>query len=303
MHSSSVELLRDAGFLVIASVPARPCVAGKACEVGNGASGVRGEDSRYTERMSCNGLLSWPAPTDAGLACCFRRGWVIAVRPISVRANQSGRDAIPHAMADEKQKSELWLIRHGETEWSLSGAHTSFTDLPLTEHGREQAMRLQPILGKTSFGLVLTSPRTRARVTAQLAGLGVGAQVDGDLQEWNYGVYEGKSTPEIRKEHPGWNVWKDPITGGETLTQVALRAQCVIERCLARGGRCALFAHAHIFRILAGVWCGALDVTPEALARSGAFGEHLGLSTASVSVLGFERDTRVISRWNELPPA
>ena len=206
-------------------------------------------------------------------------------------------------MADEKQKSELWLIRHGETEWSLSGAHTSFTDLPLTEHGREQAMRLQPILGKTSFGLVLTSPRTRARVTAQLAGLGVGAQVDGDLQEWNYGVYEGKSTPEIRKEHPGWNVWKDPITGGETLAQVALRAQCVIERCLAHGGRCALFAHAHIFRILAGVWCGALDVSPEALARSGAFGEHLGLSTASISVLGFERDTRVISRWNELPPA
>ncbi len=206
-------------------------------------------------------------------------------------------------MTDEKSKTELWLMRHGETEWSLSGAHTSFTDLPLTEHGREQASRLQPVLAGTHFDLVLTSPRTRAKVTAELAGLGAGAVVDDNLQEWNYGVYEGKSTPDIRREHPGWNVWKDPITGGETLTEVATRAQAVIERCLEHGGRCALFAHAHIFRILAGVWCGPLDTVPAALARSGAFGEHLGLSTASLSVLGFERDTRVISRWNELPPA
>ncbi len=204
-------------------------------------------------------------------------------------------------MADAK-KNELWLIRHGETEWSLSGAHTSYTDLPLTEHGREQAKRLLPVLKGTEFDLVLTSPRTRARVTAELAGLGAAAEVEDNLQEWKYGVYEGKSTPDIRKEHPGWNVWKDPIPGGETLTEVAVRAQAVIERCIAHGGRCALFAHAHIFRILGGVWCGPLDTVPAVLARSGAFGEHLGLSTASISVLGFERETRVIHRWNEMPP-
>ena len=162
---------------------------------------------------------------------------------------------------------------------------------------------MEPVLANQTFDLVLTSPRTRAKVTAELAGLGDGAIVEPNLQEWNYGVYEGKSTPDIRREHPGWNVWQDPITGGESLAEVAMRAQSVIERCLDHGGRCALFAHAHIFRVLAGVWCGALDTTPEALARSGALGEHLGLSTASISVLGFERDRRVISRWSELPAA
>lgn len=204
-------------------------------------------------------------------------------------------------MAD--QKSELWLIRHGETEWSKSGAHTSFTDLPLTDHGREQAERLKPVLAQVDFDLVLTSPRQRAQDTAQLAGKAEGAEIEPNLQEWNYGVYEGKSTPQIRQEHPGWNVWRDPITGGESLHQVALRAQAVIDRCLSHGGRCALFAHAHIFRILGGVWTGSTeDVTPEQIAQAGGFGEHLALSTASISVLGFERDTRVISRWNELPP-
>ena len=201
------------------------------------------------------------------------------------------------------KKTELWLMRHGETEWSLSGAHTSYTDLPLTEHGREQSARLRPVLAKQPFDLVLTSPRQRARMTAELAGLASGAMTDDNLQEWNYGVYEGRSTPDIREMQPGWNVWSDPITGGESLTEVATRAQAVIERCLDHGGRCALFAHAHIFRILAGVWCGPLDTVPETLARSASFGAHLGLSTASISVLGFERDTRVISRWNELPPA
>lgn len=206
-------------------------------------------------------------------------------------------------MADDKTKTELWLMRHGETAWSLSGAHTSYTDLPLTDHGREQSARLRPVLAKQPFDLVLTSPRQRARSTAELAGLGDAALVDNNLQEWNYGRYEGKSTADIRKTEPGWNVWTDPITDGEPLKDVATRAQAVIERCLEHGGRCALFAHAHIFRILAGVWCGPLDTVPQTLARSGAFGAHLALSTASISVLGLERDTRVISRWNELPPA
>ena len=199
-------------------------------------------------------------------------------------------------MPDSTPKTELWLIRHGETEWSLSGAHTSFTDLPLTEHGREQAGCLAPVLAKTSFDLVLVSPRQRARTTAELAGLGARAEVEPDLQEWAYGVYEGKSTAQIRETEPGWNVWTSPITGGETLEQVAARAQKVIDRCAAHGGRCALIAHAHIFRVLAGVWLGA------GAGQNGGFGEHLSLSTASISVLGLERETRVIKKWNELPP-
>ena len=198
-------------------------------------------------------------------------------------------------MADDKKRSELWLIRHGETEWSLSGAHTSYTELPLTEHGREQAKSLAPVLAKIDFDLVLTSPRQRAQETAKLAGIHERAEMEPNLQEWNYGVYEGKSTPDIRKTEPDWNVWTSPITGGETLQQVSTRAQAVIDRCVTHGGRCALFAHAHIFRILAGVWVGPGN------AQNGSFGEHLGLSTASISVLGFERTTRVISRWNELP--
>lgn len=197
-------------------------------------------------------------------------------------------------MSDSTSKpAELWLIRHGETEWSKSGAHTSYTDLPLTDHGREQAARLAPVLADVAFDLVLTSPRQRAVETARLAGVHGAAQVEPNLQEWNYGIYEGKSTPQIREEHPGWNVWKDPITGGESLEEVAARAAKVIDRCIAHGGRCALFAHAHIFRILTGVW----------VEQGGGFGERLALSTASISVLGWERTTRVISRWNELPPA
>ena len=190
----------------------------------------------------------------------------------------------------EKGAAELWLFRHGETEWSLNGKHTSVTDLPLTAHGREQARALAAVVAKTRFALVLTSPRQRARDTAELAGA-AGAQVETNLQEWNYGSFEGLSTPEIQATHPGWNVWRSEITGGETLAEVAARAQLVIDRCLAHGGHCALFAHAHIFRVLAGVWVEA----------GGEFGERLALSTATVSVLGWERSTRVISRWNSAP--
>ncbi len=186
--------------------------------------------------------------------------------------------------------AELWLFRHGETEWSLNGKHTSYTDLPLTEHGREQARALAPVLAKVHFDLVLCSPRQRARDTATLAAA-PDAQIEPNLQEWNYGAFEGLSTPEIQATHPGWNVWKSEITGGESLEEVAARAQKVIDRCIAHGGKCALFAHAHIFRILAGVWVG----------QGGGFGEHLSLSTATVSVLGWERQTRVITRWNQAP--
>ncbi len=187
--------------------------------------------------------------------------------------------------------TELWLFRHGETEWSLNGKHTSYTELQLTEHGREQAKALAPVLAKHHFDLVLTSPRVRSRVTAELAGVGGQAVVEPNLQEWNYGAFEGLSTQEIQATHPNWSVWHEPITGGESLEQVSVRAQAVIDRCLANGGTCALFAHAHIFRILAGVW----------VQQGGGLGERLGLSTATVSVLGWEHGTRVITHWNESP--
>ena len=186
--------------------------------------------------------------------------------------------------------AELWLIRHGETEWSKNGKHTSYTDLSLTDHGREQAAALKPALAAVHFDLVLTSPRHRAQVTAELAGMS-NAQIEPNLQEWNYGAFEGLSTPEIQATLPGWDVWTADITGGETLEQVAARARLVIDRCLANGGRCALFAHAHIFRILAAVW----------VEQEGRFGERLGLSTATISVLGWEHGRHVITRWNQVP--
>ena len=193
-------------------------------------------------------------------------------------------------MGTNNTPAELWLIRHGETEWSKNGKHTSYTDLPLTDHGREQAAALKPALAAVSFDLVLTSPRQRAQTTAQLAGM-TNPEIEPNLQEWNYGAFEGLSTPEIQGTHPGWDVWTAEITGGESVEQVAARAGLVIDRCIANGGRCALFAHAHIFRILAAVW----------VEQDGRFGERLGLSTATISVLGWEHGRRVITRWNQVP--
>lgn len=186
--------------------------------------------------------------------------------------------------------AELWLIRHGETEWSQNGKHTGSTDLPLTEHGREQAEALRPALADVSFDLLLCSPLQRARDTAALAGFS-NAEIELNLQEWDYGSYEGLSTPEIQATHPGWSVWKNEISGGETLQQVAARTQIVVDRCLQHGGRCALFAHAHVFRILTATW----------LQQDAGFGQRLALSTATISVLGWEHSTRVISRWNVAP--
>ncbi len=188
---------------------------------------------------------------------------------------------------------QLWLVRHGETEWSLSGAHTSRTDIPLTEHGRERAKELGEFLRGTKFDAVLTSPMVRARETAALAGFGDQAQMEDGLKEWDYGIYEGKTTKEIRVGEPGWSVWKDAIPGGETVEQVGERADGVIARAMAvplaeAVPKVALFAHAHILRILAARWVG--------LPADG--GRLLALGTGSVSVLGWERETRVIVHWN-----
>ncbi len=195
-------------------------------------------------------------------------------------------------METKLKQAELWLFRHGETEWSLNGKHTSYTELELTDNGRKQAQALAPAIAAHTFDLVLCSPRHRAQETAKLAGIAADRLViEPNLQEWNYGEFEGLSTPEIQQTHPGWSVWSDPIVGGENIDQVTARAQRVVDRCIANGGRCALFAHAHVFRILTAVW----------VQQPGVFGQRLALSTATVSVLGWEHGTRVISRWNEAP--
>lgn len=186
---------------------------------------------------------------------------------------------------------ELWLVRHGETAWSASGQHTSRTDIPLTEHGRKRAEELRDYLQGTKFDAVFVSPMQRARETCAIAGFGDVAKVDDGLKEWDYGVYEGKTTKEIQAQIPGWSVWKNEIVDGETVEHVGERADRVIAQALAAapdGGKVALFAHAHILRILAARWIG-LE------ARAGAL---FALGTGSVSVMGWERETRVIASWN-----
>jgi broad specificity phosphatase PhoE len=190
------------------------------------------------------------------------------------------------------EKTELWLVRHGETEWSLDGRHTSWTDIPLTDHGRQRAVELKEFLAGKKFAAVFVSPRQRARETCEIAGYGDVAVVEDGLQEWNYGEAEGKTTPQMRAIHgPNWSVWTDPIIGGESVEQVGERADGVIAKSLAAapdGGAVALFAHAHILRILAARWIGLPAVG----------GKLFALGTGSVSVLGHERETRVISKWN-----
>lgn len=183
---------------------------------------------------------------------------------------------------------EIWLVRHGETEWSRSGAHTGRTDLPLTEAGREKASAVGRFMAGRGFALVLTSPMERARETCRLAGYGGGATVDSDLSEWDYGDYEGRTTPDIQKVVPDWSLWVSGVPHGETIGQVAGRAERVIARALQAEGDVALFAHGHILRILTACWLG---LQPDG-------GRLFALSTASVSTLGYERATRVITRWN-----
>jgi broad specificity phosphatase PhoE len=182
---------------------------------------------------------------------------------------------------------EVWLIRHGETEWSRDGRHTSTTDLPLTADGEAVAKGLCDRLDDDDFSLVLTSPRTRARDTARLAGH-ADAVVDPDLAEWDYGDLEGETTAEIRETYPGWTIWTGPVPGGETAEQVSARLDRVVARCRAADGRVLIFGHGHALRALAARW----------LELPVAEGRHLKLDTATVSVLGYERETPVVLRWN-----
>ncbi|HLJ04283.1 MAG TPA: histidine phosphatase family protein [Solirubrobacteraceae bacterium] len=186
------------------------------------------------------------------------------------------------------RQAEILLVRHGETEWSAAGRHTSRTDLPLVEAGRERASALGQELAGRSFALVLCSPLRRAQETCELAGFGAAAVVDEDLREWDYGEYEGMRTVEIRERRPDWWLWRDGAPGGEQPSDVAARADRVLERLRGAGGDAVAFAHGHILRVVASRWVG----------EDAAFGGHLLLGAGGLSVLGYERETPAIARWN-----
>jgi probable phosphoglycerate mutase len=183
----------------------------------------------------------------------------------------------------------LVLVRHGQTEWSHDGRHTSRTDIELTDEGRRAAELLRPRLAASEFVVVLTSPRQRARETAALAGFADRAVEDDDLAEWDYGDYEGQRTIDIRLDRPGWSIWNEGVPNGETIEQVAARADRVVERAREADGDILAFAHAHFLRVVAARW---LWFPPQA-------GRHFGLSTTGVSVLGKQREDAVVELWND----
>ncbi len=180
------------------------------------------------------------------------------------------------------------LVRHGETAWSKSGQHTSVTDLPLTPVGEEAAKKLRNVLALQDFRLVLSSPRQRATRTCELAGLASRMEVSNDLAEWFYGDYEGLTTSQIREKAPGWTVFTQPCPGGETAEQVATRLDRVIARIRQAGGTSVVFAHGHCLRVFAARW---LELPPNEA-------RHFVLQTATLSELGYERETPVVHRWN-----
>jgi broad specificity phosphatase PhoE len=183
---------------------------------------------------------------------------------------------------------EIVLARHGETEWSRDGRHTGRTDIPLTENGRRQAELLRGALSEWNFAVVLSSPLRRARETCRLAGLDASAELTDDLLEWDYGDYEGITTAQIRERRPDWSLWRDGCPNGEDAASVGARVDRVIASVEGVDGAVALFAHGHVLRVLAARWLG---LGPE----SGAL---LALGTGTLSVLGYERETRVVRRWN-----
>jgi probable phosphoglycerate mutase len=187
-----------------------------------------------------------------------------------------------------EHEHDLWIVRHGETEWSRAGRHTGRTDVPLTDLGVEQATALAARLGGHAFATVLASPLRRAWDTCRLAGFGAVARPSEDLLEWDYGGYEGRTTSEIRAAVPGWTIWTGGVPRGEAIEEVATRAGRAIDAALAGAGHALLFSHGHLLRILAACWLGLP-------ARDGRL---FLLSTASIGVLGHEHETRVIRSWN-----
>ncbi|MCW2760527.1 MAG: Phosphoglycerate mutase [Marmoricola sp.] len=187
----------------------------------------------------------------------------------------------------EGPDDELWVIRHGETEWSRDGRHTSRTELELTPEGEAVARGLSDRLAGVDFDLVLTSPRVRARRTAELAGF-PDAHLEEDLTEWNYGDYEGMTTAAIREQVPGWTVWSHPCPNGETAEQVSRRFDRAVSKVRAHGGRVLVFSHGHASRALAARWLG----------QPVQEGRLFSLDTATISVLAYERESPTVARWN-----
>jgi probable phosphoglycerate mutase len=185
-------------------------------------------------------------------------------------------------------EQRVCLIRHGETEWSISRQHTGTTDIPLTENGRTAARLLGPMLAEQKFDVVLVSPLRRARQTCELAGLGARTTIDADLCEWNYGNYEGLTPAQIRACAPKWLIFRDGCPGGESPTEVGTRVDRLMARILTLGGHVALFGHGHLLRVFASRWIG-LPVS---------CGSHFLLHPGSLSVLGYYQRMRAIERWN-----
>jgi broad specificity phosphatase PhoE len=188
----------------------------------------------------------------------------------------------------QQPPGEVFLIRHGETEWSLSGQHTGSTDIPLTDHGEAAARLLAPVLADRDFSLVLCSPLQRARRTCELAGLGGQASIDPDLAEWNYGSYEGLTPAAIREQHPGWLVFRDGCPAGESPAEVGERVDRVITRVRQSGGRVALFAHGHVFRVFVARW---IELSP-------SHGAHFLLDTSTLTILSYYRGIPAVKCWN-----
>jgi broad specificity phosphatase PhoE len=186
------------------------------------------------------------------------------------------------------RRMEVVLVRHGETEWSRDHRHTGRTDVPLTAEGRRQAERIRDALAEWNFTRVLSSPLSRALDTCRLAGYGDRAELSDALLEWDYGEYDGETTDRIRESRPGWNLWRDGCPGGESVADVSARVDPLVSELKDSDGDVLLFAHGHVLRVLAARW---VELAPEAGAR-------LWLATATISVLGFERETAVFRRWN-----
>jgi broad specificity phosphatase PhoE len=199
-----------------------------------------------------------------------------------------GVAASPTGSAVHELRPRLFAVRHGTTAWSLSRRHTGRSDIPLEPEGRAQAVALGRRLAGHEFALVLSSPLERARATCELSGFGESARLCDDLVEWDYGEMEGRTSDEIRAAWPGWDLWRDGVVGGETLSEVSRRADKVITLVRSQPGAVLLFAHAHLLRVLAARWVG---LEPES-------GRILSLAPATLSVLDWERETPVVALWN-----
>ena len=183
---------------------------------------------------------------------------------------------------------QIYLIRHGETEWAKNGRHTGRTDIPLTDAGREQAGFLLPIFEEAKFARISSSPLKRAQETASIAGLGSRLETENDLMEWDYGDYEGLTTSQIHEQVPGWSVWTHSCPNGETLDQVTQRVDRVVAKIRSSEGNVAIFSHGHFLRVLVSRWIGL----------PGSYGSRFLLGTSTLSILGYENELPVIRTWN-----